>query len=327
MGKQVWYFFKKNNLDLIWRNRVIGWCNSLPYRLYFVSFINKAFGAKVARKIHKTIFKIRFWVKKKPIMPTCEYVITTHCTMKCKNCNTFIPYFTKDTHYKTTAYEQFVADLDILCESVDYIDYFGFVGGEPMLNKDLDKMIEYACTKRQIRHIFLATSATILPKPQLLQVMKNQKVAVQLSDYRKVKFKNSTIVYFDKFKQMLLEHNIKFSCPQEDTEGEGFQSMPQLYQDKQDENKVVKMFDECWGQYANMLCDGILTQCPVSVFISRNLDLTNEVKQEIVNIREQKSIQTLTNQIINFYAKPHSAFCQYCHIDNIQYGLPTGEQV
>ena len=123
---------------------------------------------------------------------------------------------------------------------------------------------------------------------------------------------------------MLIQNNIKFSCPQEAADGEGFQSMPELYKDKQEFTRLTKMFDNCWGQYANMLCDGVLTQCPVSVYISRNLELTDEVKQEMVNIRES---QNLTNEIIKFYAKPYSAFCNYCHIDKIQYGLPTGEQV
>ena len=103
--------------------------------------------------------------------------------------------------------------------------------------------------------------------------------------------------------------------------------MPELYPDRQDENKLTRVFDCCWGQYCYMLCDGILSQCTLSVYISRNMELSDDIKRELINIRESKSSKKLTQELINFYAKPFSAFCHYCHNDNIKYNLPVGEQV
>ena len=157
--------------------------------------------------------------------------------------------------------------------------------------------------------------------------MKSKKFAVQISDYRDVKFKNGVVVKYKEIKELLDKNNILFSHPQEDGERLTFQSMPELYKDVQNENKVKGMFDCCWGQYCQMLCDGILTQCTLSVFISRTMELSEEIKKEIVNIREKKSSRKLADEIIKFYAKPYSAFCHYCHNDNVQYGLPTGEQL
>lgn len=322
MNKEEWNDYKKNNLKLIWRTANIGWNKTLPFKLPLISFLKKNFAPE---KIYYRLMKLRFWITGKPIMPCLEYVVTTKCTMACKHCNTFIPYFYNDFHLKFTTFEQFKKDLDILLKAVDYIDYFGFVGGEPLLVKDLDKMIEYALSKRKLHHVFLATNCTILPDEKLLKVMKNKKFAVQLSDYRNVEFKNGVVCKYSEFRKLLEDNKILFSAPQ--TDGGLFQSMPELYPDKQDEEKVKQMFDCCWGQYCQMLCDGKLTQCTLTVFISRNLELTDEVKKEIVNIREKKSSRKLANEIIKFYAKPYSAFCHYCHNDNIQYGLPVGEQV
>lgn len=323
MNNSKWQNYKKNNLKLTWRNSTIGWCHTLPFKLKLINFLKNL----SPEMLHYRIQKMRFFITRKPIIPTLEYVVTTRCTMNCKHCNTFIPYFTKETHSPITTFEQFKKDLDILLKAVDYIDYFGFVGGEPMLAKDLHKMIKYACSKRKLRHIFLATNCTILPDKQLLEVMKNKKFAVQLSDYRDVKFKNNTVIKFKEFKQLLKDNKIQYSAPEEDANRMNFQSMPELYPDNQDEKLVKRMFDGCWGQYCNMLCEGILTQCTLSVYITRNLELTDDVQKELINIRQKQSTKTLTNKIIDFYAKPYSAFCQYCHCDNIQYGLPCGEQV
>ena len=162
---------------------------------------------------------------------------------------------------------------------------------------------------------------------ELLNSMKNKKFAVQLSDYRDAKLKNGLTVKYQEYKKILSENGILFSHPQEDGERMTFQSMPELYQDQQNPEKMRRVFDNCWGQYCQMLCDGILTQCTLSVFISRTMELTPDIKSELVNIREKKSSRKLADEIIKFYAKPYSAFCNYCHTDNIIYGLPVGEQV
>lgn len=324
MNKIEWQNYKKNNLKLTWKNATVGWCHSLPYKLPLVNFLQKNFSPE---RIHYKLQKFRFQIKQKAIMPTLEYVLTTKCTMNCKHCNTFIPYFTPETHAKPVTFEEFKKDLDTLLKAVDYIDYFGFVGGEPLIVKDLDKMIKYACSKKQLHHIFLATNCTILPSEDLLKAMKNKKFAVQLSDYRDVEFKTNITAKYLEWKQILTDNKILFSHPQEDSERQTFQSMPELYPDKQDDKKARAMFNCCWGQYCNMLCDGILTQCTLSVYITRNLELTDDVKKELVNIREEKSSRELADEIIKFYAKPNSAFCHYCHMENIQRGLPVGEQV
>lgn len=323
VNKQEWKDFRKNNLKLVWRNATSSWCSTLPYKLSWINFLKDNFSPA---KIHFRMQKLRFLITRKPVMPCVEYVVTTRCTMNCKHCNTFIPHFNDKTHFPPTTLELFKKDIDTLLKAVDYIDYFGFVGGEPLLCKDLAKMIEYACSKKKLRHIFLATNSTLDLSDELLKVMKNKKFAVQLSDYRNVKFKNNLVVKYDEYKKILKENNILFSHPEEDANASTFMSMPELYPDEQKEDKLKKIFDCCYGQYCQMLCDGILTQCTLSVYITRSLELTDDVKKEIVDIRAKKSSKELSQEIIKFYAKPYSAFCHYCHWDNIQYGLPCGEQ-
>jgi len=295
----------------------------MSFKLPLVSFLKNNL---TPDKIYYKIQKLRFLLKRKAVIPCLEYVVTTRCTMNCKYCNTFIPYFSNETHSKVATFKEFKNDLDKLLKAVDYIDYFGFVGGEPLLCKELDKMVKYALSKRKVHHVFIATNCTILPSDNLIKAMKNKKFGVQLSDYRDVKFKNGTVVKYDEMKKILSDNNVIFSHPQEDGNRMTFQSMPELYPDKQDEAKVKQMFDKCWGQNCNMLCEGILTQCTLSVYITRNLELTDGVKKELINIREKHSTRKLADKIINFYAHPYSEFCHYCHIDNIQYGLPVGEQ-
>ncbi len=311
-------------MKLIYKNFTAGQgcAVAFPFKLKFVNFLKKFSPERLYYKVIKT----RFFLTGKAVIPCLEYVVTTKCTMNCKQCNTFIPYFNDKTHLKHTSFEQFKKDLDKLLKSVDYVDYFGFVGGEPLIDNNLAKKVQYALNKRQIKHVFIASNCTILPSNELLKVMKNKKFKIQISNYNNVKnIKNGITVKHNEFKDLLIRNNISYSNPH-GFDGL-FQSMPELYKDIQDPAKIKPIHDKCWGLFCNMLCEGEITPCTISVYINRNLELSDGIKEEVVNIRTAKNAKDLTDKLIKYYARDYSQFCHYCHSDNIIYNLPCGEQI
>lgn len=324
MNKEKWKYFKKNNLKFAWKVYYNSWVTTLC-KCKFANSLKKRF--KNAERLYYKYLKLRFILTRKPMIPLLEYIVTTRCTMNCKHCNTFIPYFTSKTHVSPITFEQFKKDIDILLKSVDFIEVFGFVGGEPFLAKDLSKMVKYAVSQKQIHHVFIATNCTILPNSEHIETFKNKKVILQLSDYRDVHFTNGTTVKYLDMKKILNENKINFTHPQEDTNRNCWITMPKLRRDIQDNKMLEERFDNCYRQYSNMLCDGKLVQDTLCAYMHRNLELTKEANNEIVDIREQQTPMQLRDKIINFYAKPYSAFYHYCHFEDIKTGLPCGEQV
>ncbi len=324
MDKKDFRNYKKNNLKLIYKNFTAGQgcAVAFPFKKKMVEFLNNFTPERLYYKVMKT----RFLLTRKAIMPCLQYIVTTKCTMNCKQCNTFIPYFTEKTHLNYTTFEQFKSDLDKLLKSIDYVDYFGLVGGEVLLTKDLNKMLKYALSKRKLHHVFIATNGTILPSSELIKTMKNKKFCLQLSDYRKVTgLRENVTIKFDEFKKLLKDNNITFITTESDNPI--FFEMPKLYKDTQDKETLRCQFDKCWGQYCNMICDGIITQCTLSVYISRNFDLSDGIKGEIVDIRKEKSPRKIADKIIQFYAKPYSEFCHYCHPTKEPVMIPRAEQL
>ena len=323
LSKQEWKCFKENSTKHIWRTAQADWIKEL-FPTPFMDFLAKF---KNGERFYSKLQALRFRIVKKVAMPNLEYVLTTHCTMNCKYCNTFVPYFSEKTHAKMTTFEEFKADIDKLLSSVDYIYDFGFVGGEPLLCKDLAKMVKYALSKKQLKHIFIATNCTILPSDELVEAMKNKKLAVQISDYRQVKnIKGNVKVQYDAFKKILIDNKIIFNNYQEQREATTWVSMPELYADNRDPKIVQAIYNKCYGRYCMMICEGLITPCTLTVYISRCMDLTPAVKDELINIRNLDT-KELTKRMIKYYAIPFPQFCHYCHWEKIKTGLPCGEQV
>lgn len=324
MDRHNWKLYKKNNIEQLWKVNNIQWINEL-FNFKSVKILSKfKFGNIICNKYIES----RFLLKHKPILPYFAFFITTKCTLNCKNCNSMMPKYTEKTHSKPIKFEVFKKDLDTLLQAVDYINVFVLVGGEPMLAHDLPQIIKYAISKKQIKHILLATNCTILPSEKLLKAMKNPKFSVQISDYSHVKnIKNDVQVKYDEFKKLLQENGIKFNNYQEKRNANTWFSMPEIYKDRRAPELLTKQFDKCFANYCPTICDGIISQDFITVYIQRNLDSTTELQKELINIRELKSSKELAEEIINFYSKPYSKFCNYCHFENIKYGLPCGEQV
>lgn len=111
--------------------------------------------------------------------------VTTSCTLNCRYCNMFIPYF-KDS-------EAF--DVRILCEDadlffslVDYVTSFTVVGGEPFLYKELATYLNYIEERHgdKIGNLQIITNGTILPNEEVLFVVKKWDIEVRISDYTEI---------------------------------------------------------------------------------------------------------------------------------------------
>lgn len=108
--------------------------------------------------------------------------ITSRCTLNCRHCNVFMPYY--KTHYDTTV-EELLQDMELLFRRVDYLTSYFIFGGEPLLNKSLPEMLTRIHEKYhdRIGYMQIITNGTVLPSQELLEACKACKVKIRLSDY------------------------------------------------------------------------------------------------------------------------------------------------
>ena len=87
---------------------------------------------------YKAIMLIWSWkIEKKISIPYIEYMITTRCTLSCKNCSLYVPYLKKED----IPLEKFKEELAFFFRYIDYVEEFRVLGGEPLLHSQLYQVL------------------------------------------------------------------------------------------------------------------------------------------------------------------------------------------
>ena len=124
-----------------------------------------------------------FWnYKKKVCLMEVHSTITSRCTLKCKYCNMFMPYYKEHVDYTA---KDILEDLELLFRHVDYIVAYEILGGEPLINGELADMIRQIGDRygNRIGNIGIITNGTLLPDEQLIEISKKYNVKYDFSDY------------------------------------------------------------------------------------------------------------------------------------------------
>ena len=114
--------------------------------------------------------------------------ITLRCTLKCKLCAAYAPFYDVPPHYSA---EFLAKTVEKYFELVDYVGDFSISGGEPLMHNEIDKIItEIFQYEKQFGRFLILTNGTLLFKEStiglLKELAKNKDIQVNISHYGKV---------------------------------------------------------------------------------------------------------------------------------------------
>ncbi len=79
-----------------------------------------------------------------------------------------------------------INDLKKLLFYVDGIINVEVIGGEPFVYNQLPELLLYLLGESKVKFVEITSNGTILPSTNILNLLKNSKVCILLSDYGKV---------------------------------------------------------------------------------------------------------------------------------------------
>ena len=149
------------------------------------TLLNKGYQENIDFCILEQFLTEWYWKnKQKACIFQVDTAVTSKCTLKCKNCNMFTPYYKE--HFEYT-FSELKETIDLFFDRIDYLFNYNFLGGEPFLNADLSKAINYIHERymHKVGCIGVSTNGTVLPDKDLLKTLLQCHVHVTVTNYTK----------------------------------------------------------------------------------------------------------------------------------------------
>ncbi len=127
------------------------------------------------------MFNCLFKKSLKPFISYVEVHITDHCNLKCNHCSHFCNLIDEEIFIDL---EQFKKDFDILSKKI-YIKRIRIMGGEPLLNPDINLYLKAARNAFPEAVISVVTNGILLPKMKedFWNTLKENKIIIDLTKY------------------------------------------------------------------------------------------------------------------------------------------------
>lgn len=227
--------------------------------------------------------------------------ITERCSAKCKNCSNLMQYYKKPMN---SDLDNLFASIDNFMNAVDELDEFRVIGGDAFMHKELHKVIKKLDHYKS--RIIVYTNAKIVPKNENLEILKNPKVIIDITNYG-----NEASLAHDKLIEVLKRENINYStnlCTEWQDSG---RILP--YQNK-NEKELNHDFDNCCNNELISILHGKLYRCPFSANAT-NLKAIPYDNTDIVELTNPTSeMSKVRNEIYNLcYNKKFLTACNYCN--------------
>jgi len=260
--------------------------------------------------------------------------LTERCTLKCKKCCHGCYNVPKNA--KDLTLEEVKESADYFFKNIDYVETFYLLGGEPFLYMDLKNVIIYIGEnyRKQINHCFITTNGTIIPKLDILELLKQYNIGIQISNY------SNTISYlkpkYEKIIQLLVENKVDYLYNHNFMwEDYGFDYVDRGYfkstidPEIRKEN-LKKIFTKCKTPCREVRKNK-LYYCVMARSSAENLGF-NIGQDDYLDLskldKTYKSKKMLTDFEMGIIPKGYLDMCNYCNgADRSNFPIPAGEQM
>ncbi len=251
-------------------------------------------------------------------IPQVQIPVTMRCTLRCKECNSYIPYVKKAEDFEEGS---IIFAIDKLLTAYDKIGNVLLYGGEPLLYPFLDRLIYNFSMNDRIEKVTIVTNGTILPNKALQEEMKSDKVLVRISDYGKLSSKKDELLF------VLKEAGVHTEI----TDFKYWNKNPTVDVLNETEEQLREKVKNCCA-LANMitLIKGKIFFCGFSAFYDYFKAVPDFGDNYIDLLESKEQGENLRKKIENIRKMgkdglPKQA-CRFCKFNNFEDDLPVAEQ-
>ncbi len=229
-----------------------------------------------------------------------DITITEACSLKCESCSNLMQYYVKP---KNSDLNLLFKSIDKLMEITNSLYEFRVLGGEPFINKQIGQIINKLLTYKTIKEIVIYTNATIIPKGENFECLKNDKIFVEITDYKELSRKRDELI------ELLKANNIRYTSIIPVWSDSGT-----LKYQNATEEQLADKFKSCCMIDKTTILNGKLYRCPFSAN-AHNLNAIPHNASDVVNLDDDnKTIAELKKEVTLLHGnKKYLEACKHCN--------------
>lgn len=165
------------------------------------------------------------------VLPRLIVQVTEKCTLRCKGCSQFPDKFQSPQHME---HDKLIAGLKKIFSNIDSCINVQLAGGEVFLYPQLEEILHYLLAEEKCEKIGIITNGTIVPQDHILEILANDKIFIEMSDYGLIEMQARVISKFEEYKiklkvfaeQMWMDYGdpeVKLEKPSEQLKREYFE--------------------------------------------------------------------------------------------------------
>ncbi len=240
-------------------------------------------------------------------LPSTAIMVTERCTLKCKLCLAYVPYYSS---YETMDIKQAADILRTYFQMIDTVNKISITGGEPLLNKDLNEILHeiYKYDEQILDEIILITNGTLPLQEELVRTLKaNKKIKVIVNNYGSIsKFAKQNY-------KILQEHNIKNILYDEDNRYGWIDCRDHTLKHAADEEKIAQAQGCAFFKGKKYVINrGNLYTCTRAAYrIQENIIPYTE--NDYINLNDDNTdIAFKREKLLNLLHLKYTVSCPYC---------------
>jgi len=128
------------------------------------------------------------------VIPRTMIMPTTRCNMRCRDCSSLLPLFIKP---EDIPLEKIISDLTVFFSGIDECVRMT-IGGEPFLYPHTAELLKYLIAEKKLLSVMLITNSTIMPSEKMTELLRHEKVFVEVSDYGHIEKMSRLVSHMEK---------------------------------------------------------------------------------------------------------------------------------
>lgn len=224
-----------------------------------------------------------------------EIHIVDHCNLKCKGCS----HFSNISNEYYISPDEFETSFKLLISRFDF-KVIGFIGGEPLLHPDLNKLITTVNKYYPQAIILITTNATLIPSlsEEQLDFFEQNNVKFTVSKYP------ANSEYFLKVLDILGDRDLLFNI--------FIRNYFRKYINIKGDSDITKTYNKCIMKHCIIYKDTRIYHCPFALYVEN----FNKKFNKNIPVEQGIDIIKTNNEEIKKYLSEPILTCKWCAFDN-----------